>query len=194
MALAKNATIQTVDEWTAVLDTAIGVGSHGDISDAYSLMLALTLAPTESVAMTGATVTVQVCYATAGIWQTLQSFTSAAYTPEADELDAAVSAAATVLPLTQGIDLAVPHILYDTNPSVVASEIVMVKTGSGVGNYDLVDPLLYEHADLTELFEVQNEWLIELPDSANWVRVIVNNATNGCNMAFKSHTLELQGV
>ena len=196
MALAKNATIiPSAAAWVAVLDENLTKSVHMDLTDAYSASLALYLAPTEAVASSGATIRIEVCYATTGIWTPYQSFTSQSFTPKTDAISTGgVSATDTDIGLDDANFSVGDYALIYESTYIAGSEIIQLISDGTAYVFNLADQIIASHAATIPVFEVKNQWVIELPDSANWVRVIVDNLTGGCNMLLKSHIMKIQSV
>lgn len=184
MALTK--AVAAVDAWTAVAQNTIVEGATADVSAAYQVTLHITAAPTTNTATTnGLKVIIQVSSATSGDvnWEELTSFfmcvgittakISITNTITAGEVSN-ISAVSVSGFTTEGY-----YLYIDDGAS---SEIVLEKSQSAAG-MTIVDNMTYGHASTTMLYFRAESISVNIPDTANRVRVIYDNTQDATGSA-----------
>ncbi len=184
MALAKS--VASVDAWTAVAQNTVVEGATADVSAAYQCTLHITAAPTTNTAtVNGLKVIIQVSSAAAGDvnWEELTSFAmcvgiTTAKISITNTLTAGaasgISAASVSGFTTEGY-----YLYIDDGAS---SEIVLEKSQSAAG-MTIVDNVTYGHASTTPLYYRAESISVNIPDTANRVRVLYDNTQDATGSA-----------
>jgi hypothetical protein len=184
MALTK--AVAAVDAWTAVAQNTIIEGATTDVSAAYQVTLHITVAPTTNTAtVNGVKVIIQVSSATSGDinWEELTSFfmlvgittakISIINTLTAGQASG-ISAASVSGFTTEGY-----YLYIDDGAS---SEVVLEKSQSAAG-MTIVDNVTYGHVSTTPLYYRAESISVNIPDTANRVRVLYDNTQDAAGSA-----------
>lgn len=179
MALTKS--VAAVDEWAEVAQNAVREGATTDVSGIYSGALHIDVALTSETAHTGSKIEVQVSSNTTGNedWSTLTEFIGPTGTANAEPIDDD--------PLSQGSStIAVTSTtgLYDDDETrwifiedgtVANSELCLLVSHVANTSITIQDVTTNEHAVDTNIFDIADTYVIDIPIWANRVRVIYDN-------------------
>lgn len=196
MALTKTTAVDTVDAWQAVTAGTLVVGADKSISDSYETILYIQVALVEAVAQSGCTVIVEISY-TGNDWVKLTEFTGTAETPATTTInDADVGAGETSLTLTDATtgDFDVPgRLWYIKDGTIANSEAVRTKVNA-VHTVTLCDALLRAHADSLNVYDRCDEWAIEIPFAAAYVRTLINNTDSDSDVDFTTRVSKVTAI
>ncbi|MBU0598823.1 hypothetical protein KKF61_07625 [Patescibacteria group bacterium] len=196
MALTKTTSVVTVDAWQAVTAGTLVVGADGDISASYDTLLYIQVALVEAVAQAGCTVMVEVSY-TGNDWIKLTEFTGTAETPATTTInDAAVTAADTAITLTDATtgDFDVPgRLWYIKDGTIANSEAVRTKVNA-THTVTLCDAILRSHADSLNVYDRVDEWVVQIPFAASFVRTLINNTDADADVDFTTRVSKVTAI
>jgi hypothetical protein len=201
-ALAKTSTVDTVDAWQSVTGGTMAVGTAKSVSDSYSTLLYVELAPIEAVASDGAEITVQVSY-TSAEWVNLVTVKGTAETVATTKLWNAATDANTVLDLDDGSTgdfdvIARKWFIKDgtigNSESVRTVSISLNQDNTTADAVTITQHLLRSHANDTDVYDRVDEWVIQIPQAAAYVRVLCNNVDADCDVAFTSRVSKVTGL
>lgn len=191
-ALTKTTSIDQVDAWQVVTAGTLVTGTAKSISSSYSTILYLESAYIEAVATDGAEYIIQVSYA-ADDWVTLTTVKGTAETPATTTIDDAVADSNTVIDLadsgTGDFDVC-GRKWFIKDGTIGNSESVITASNSAnqeettVDAVTLCDDVMRAHADGLSVYDRVDEWAIQLPLGAAYVRVLGNNVDADCDCAF----------
>ena len=189
MALTKS--VAAVDEWAEIAQNAIREGAVVDVSGVYSAMLHIFCCLSAAVAHTGTEIIVQVSSNTSGDedWTNLMRFIGPVGTAHKVDLGGDEAAAQTVLtvtdPVTNNLDWEGKWLFLEHTGTVADCEIVyqIANSGDAGDTITILDGLENaQTAAASDFYDIDHAtnsavgmYVIELPMSANRVRVIYNN-------------------
>lgn len=188
MALTKTTSVDTVDVWTNVPAGTLVTGADKDISASYNTLLYIQVALVEAVAQSGCTVMAEVSY-TGNDWVKFFEVTGTAETPATTTVnDAAVNAGDTSLTLTNATtgDFGVPgRLWYIKDGTIANSEAVRTKVNA-TNTVTLCDALLRSHANGVNVYDRCDEWVVQVPMGAAFVRTVIYNSDADADVDFTS--------
>ena len=188
--------VEAVDAWLEIVQGAGGIreGAIIDVSPNYQTTLLIDACLSEAVAETaGATIFVEISSNTSGDadWAVLTSFGGPTGTAESEPLSADEAAGQTVLsvtnPTTANLDNPARFIFFEDTASAANSEIIFQVTNeTDTGDtITVLDGLTTAHAAATSLMwfidstttysNAVAQYVVNIPDTANRVRVIYDN-------------------
>ena len=180
--------IDTIDAWQAVTAGTCVDGTADSISDSYSTILYIELAPIEAVATDGAEVIVEISYAD-DLWIEYRQFKGTAETPGSDDLDEGGGASAGDATITlsdattDDFDVIGRRwLIYDTG-NLSNSEVVRSESLSG-NEITLSQDLLNNHDDAEPVYDRVDQWAVRIPFGVAYVRTLINNVDADCDCAF----------
>jgi len=186
MALTKSTSIDEVDAWQAVVAGTLVEGAAKSISGSYATLLYLEIALTEAVDTTGVEAIIEVSYGDDN-WMQLVTLKGTAETPATTTInDADVGAGESSLTLTDattGDFDVVGRKWFIKDGTIGNSESVRTKVNA-VHTVTLCQDLLRAHANGLSVYDRVDEWCIEIPFAASYVRTLVNNVDADCDCAF----------
>ena len=173
--------VAAVDEWAEIAQDAVREGATTDVSGCYAATLHISYALTSATAHTGTKIEIQLSSNTSGDenWTTLTSFVTKTGTPDPE--------AQTENPLAVGqtvINCASTVGLYDDDGTrwifiedgtVANSEMMYLVSHVGNTSVTVQDGTTNEHAQSVNMFDIADVVAVELPITANRVRVIYDN-------------------
>jgi len=196
MALTKTTSVDTVDAWQNVAFSTLAVGADKDISDSYETLLYIQCALTDTDANEGATVIVEVSY-TGNDWVKLTEFKGTAEAPASTTInDAAVTAGDTAITLTNATtgDFDVPGRLWFIEDATPAnSEAVRTKVNA-THTVTLCDAILRSHANSGTVWDRCDEWVVQIPFAAAYVRTIINNTEADGDVYFSTRVSKVTSL
>jgi hypothetical protein len=196
MALTKTTAVETLDAWQVVTAATAVVGADGDVSGAYSALLAIQVAMIEAAAQDGYTVMAECSY-TGNDWIKFFEAKGVAETPATTTVnDATVNADDTSLTLTDattGDFDVVGRLWFIMDGTIANSEAVRTKS-QAANVVTLCDALLRAHANGVSVYDRCEEWLVQVPMAAAYVRVIINNTDADADVAFSSRLMRVTAI
>lgn len=189
-ALTKTTAFDTIDAWQALGTAVMAVGNAEDISGSYATVVYLEVALTHANAQAGVTVLVEISYADDDWILWWGPFTGTAETPATTTLnDAAANAGDTSITLTDATtgDFDVPlRKWFIVDGTVGNSESVKTDINS-THTVTLCQDLLRSHANSLNVWDRVDEWAINIPFAASFVRVIVYNSDADATIHWRSY-------
>jgi len=186
MALTKTTSIAEVDAWQAVVAATLVDGAAYDISASYDSILYVEVALIEAVAQSGATVIVEVSYADDN-WVKFAEFTGTAETPAttqtAEDPMSAGDSTATLDDAGTGDFDVVGRKWFIKDGTIGNSESVRTKS-EDTNVVTLCQDTLREHAVNSDCYDRVDEWVVQLPLAASYVRTLVNNTDVDSDVVF----------
>jgi len=196
MGVTKTIAVDTVDPWTNVPAGTLVVGADKDVSGSYNTLLYIQVALVEAVAQAGCTVMAEVSY-TGNDWVKFFEVTGTAETPATTTInDADVGAGETSLTLTDATtgDFDVPGRLWYIKDGTIANSEA-VRTKSQAANVvTLCDALLRAHANGLNVYDRCDEWVVQVPMAAAFVRVVIYNSDSDADVDFTSRVSMVTGT
>ena len=188
-ALTMTTAIDEIDAWQAVAAATLGEGAAKSISDSYATTLYIEVALTDADAQAGCDVIVEVSYADDN-WMQLTTFKGTAETPATSDVNDATSTAGDAyLILTDSAtgDFDVPgRKWFVLDGTVGNSESVRTKSNAAPDTVTLCQDTLRNHVDTTAVWDRVDEWVVEVPMGASYVRVLINNTDADAGVHFTS--------
>ena len=188
-ALTMTTAIDQIDAWQAVAAATLGEGAAKSISDSYATILYIEVALTDTDAQAGCDVIVEVSYGDDN-WMQLTTFTGTAETPATSDVNDATSTAGDAyLILTDSAtgDFDVPgRKWFVLDGTVGNSESVRTKSNANPDTVTLCQDTLRNHADEVVVWDRVDEWVVEVPMGASYVRVLINNTDADAGVHFTS--------
>jgi len=188
-ALTMTTAIDEIDAWQAVAAATLGEGAAKSISDSYATTLYIEVALTDTDAQAGCDVIVEVSYADDN-WMQLTTFKGTAETPATSDVNDATSTAGDAyLILTDSAtgDFDVPgRKWFVLDGTVGNSESVRTKSNAAPDTVTLCQDTLRNHVDTTAVWDRVDEWVVEVPMGASYVRVLINNTDADAGVHFTS--------
>lgn len=196
MALTKTTSIDEVDAWQSVAGGAMGEGAAKSVSDSYHTLLYVELAPIEAVATDGAEVIVEVSYGDDN-WVQLMTVKSTAETPATTTVNDGSATAGdsdiTLTDATTGDFDVIGRKWFIKDGTIGNSESVRTKSISS-HTVTLCQDLLRSHANGVSVYDRCDEWVIEIPLAAAYVRTLVNNVDADCDVAFTTRVSKVTAM
>lgn len=206
--------VESIDDWVEVTQPSVREGTTVDISANYQTTLLIDVCLSEAVAETaGATIYVEISSNTTGDedWEVLTSFGGPTATAESEPLSADEAAAQTVLsvanPTTNNLDNPSRFIFFEDTASAVNSEIIfqVSNEGDATDTITVLDGLTNAHASATSLMWFVDsttvpsgavaQYVVNIPDSANRVRVIYDNThSTAADIFTKCRLVKITGI
>lgn len=197
--------VASLDAWQAVAQNVVVKGATADVSANYQTTLYIDCALTSETAQANGTeIRVQVSTAASGdnSWIDLTSFggptgTANSEASTANPLTAASTtitcASTTGYTLPTGTDNGLRFILDAT---IANSEIVFQNGLITNTNITIVDGTTTQHANTAVLYNIVAEYVVNIPDTANRVRVIYNNTkdASGSTVAVRARLTTITGI
>lgn len=173
--------VAAVDEWLEVAQNAVREGATTDVTGCYAATLHISYALTSETAHTGTKIEIHLSSNASGDenWTTFRTFVTKTGTPNAEPQ--------TENPLAVGqttIDCASTLGLYDDDQTrwifiedgtVANSEIMHLVSHVANTSVTVMDGTTIEHAQNVNMFDIADVISIELPITANRVRVVYDN-------------------
>jgi hypothetical protein len=172
--------VAAVDEWLETAQNAVREGATVDISGDYYAALHIDMAITSTAAHTGSIVWVQVSSNTSGDedWTTLEKFPGPTGTANSESLSGAEAAAQTVLEVadTTGFyDNDEARWIFIEDNVVANSEMCLLVSHVGNTSVTVQDGITNAHDASDTLFDIAENWVINIPPVYSRVRVIFDN-------------------
>jgi len=195
-ALTKTTAIDEIDAWQVVTAATLGEGNADAINDSYSTLLYIEVALIEAVAHSGCEVIVEVSYGDDN-WMELVRFTgtaeTAATTQTAEDPTSAGDTTVTLDDSATGDFDVVGRKWFIKDGTIGNSE--SVRTKSDAANVvTLCQDTLREHAVDSDCYDRVDEWVIEIPMGAAYVRTLINNSDADCDVAFTTRISKVTGL
>lgn len=188
MALTKTTVVDTVDAWQAVTAGTLVVGADKDISASYNTLLYIQVALVAAAAQAGCTVMAEVSY-TGNDWIKFFEVTGTAETPATTTVnDAAVNAGDTAITLTDATtgDFDIPGRLWYIKDGTIANSEAVRSKVNAVQTVTLCDALLRAHANGLSVYDRCDEWVVQVPMAAAFVRTVIYNSDADAAVDFTS--------
>lgn len=198
MAITK--AVEALDVWAEIAQNAIREGAIGDLSPNYHSQLHLDLALTSEVAHTGTEIIVQIASAAADdeFWTDLVKFISITGTPAAETItNNPLAAAGTSITVASTTGLITDAKLLFLEDATLANSELVYQTAHVVDtSITILDGVKREHANTAVLYSLAQTYVIELPMSANRVRVLYNNKydANGATVATRARISKVTAI
>ena len=187
-ALTKTTALDIIDDWQAVAAATLVVGNAEDVSGSYSTVVYIEVALTTAAAQAGCDVIVEVSYADDN-WTQLTTFKGTVETPATTTLnDAAADAGDSAITLTNATtgDYDVPGRKWFIVDGTVANSESVRTVINATHTVTLCQDLLRTHANGVSVWDRVDEWVVEVPMGASYVRVLVNNTDADAGVHFTS--------
>ena len=195
-ALTKTTTIDEIDAWQAVTAATLGEGNADSISDSYNTILYVEVALIEAVAHSGCEVIIEVSYGDDN-WMELTRFVgtaeTAATTQTAENPTPAGDTTVTLDDSATGDFDVVGRKWFIKDGTIGNSESVRTKSDNA-NVVTLCQDTLREHAVDSDCYDRVDEWVIQLPAAASYVRTLVNNVDADCDVAFTTRISKVTGL
>lgn len=195
-ALTKTTSFDTIDAWQALAAATLAVGNAEDISGSYETIIYIEVALTDTDAQAGCDVIVEISYADDD-WMELTTFRGTAETPATTTLnDAAANAGDTSITLTDATtgDFDVPgRKWFIVDGTVGNSESVKTQVNS-THTVTLCQDLLRSHANSLNVWDRVDEWPINIPFGAAFVRVLLNNTDADAGVHWRSFVSKVSAL
>lgn len=182
MALVK--TTVSVDDWTAVAQNVVVEGLTKDLSTYYQAVLTIIVALTSQTAATnGCEVRVQISANSTGDedWVDLTSLQGAIGTGNSENItNNPLAAGSTTITCASTTGYTLPTGTdngwrYIKDATIINSEIILQNAVTANTSIGIVDGTTNSHVLNTTMYNIVVPLVVQLPDSANRVRVIYNN-------------------
>lgn len=173
--------VAAVDEWAETAQNAVREGATTDVSGCYGASLHISIALTSETAHTGTKIEIQLSSNTSGDedWTTLTTFIGPTGTANAEPITndplAAASTSATCASTTGLYDDDEARWIFIEDGTVANSEMVYLVSHVADTSVTWQDGTANEHAQTTNMFDIAKRYVIQLPITANRVRVIYDN-------------------
>ena len=187
-ALTKTTALDIIDDWQAVAAATLVVGNAEDVSGSYSTVVYIEVALTTAAAQAGCDVIVEVSYADDN-WTQLTTFQGTAETPVTTTLnDAAADAGDTAITLADATtgDYDVPGRKWFIVDGTVGNSESVRTVINATHTVTLCQDLLRNHANGLNVWDRVDEWVVEVPMGASYVRVLINNTDADAGVHFTS--------
>ena len=199
MALTK--TVTAVDEWAEVAQNAVREGATVDVSDMYSAMFHIDMALSNTTAHTGSKIAVQVSSAESGDedWTTLTEFIGPIGTANLANFDDTEAPGQTVLSVdvTTGFeDPETRWIFIEDTGTVADSEMALLVDFVNDDTLTILDGLTNAKDTGDDLFNIAENYVVDIPMSANRARVIIDNTfdADGATVHTKTRISKVTGI
>lgn len=199
MALSKS--VAAVDEWAEIAQNAVREGATVDVSGCYNAALHINVAISSTTAHTGTKVEVQVSSNSSGDedWHELVSFLTSVGTANSEVPSDNIDATDTTITVasTTGYDADETRMIFIEDTTVADSEICLLVSHVADTSITVQDGVTNAHiAATTVMYNIVDTYVIELPFSANRVRVIYDNTfdSNGATVHTYSRITKVTGI
>lgn len=178
MALSKS--VAAVDEWAEIAQNAVREGATTNVAATYAATLYINCAISSTTPHTGTKVEIQLSSNSSGDedWHTFRSFVSSSGTANSEILAGVEAAGQTVLEVasTTGYDADEARWIFIEDVGTVAdSEIAYLVSHVSNTSVTVQDGITNAKDGSDFLFNIVDTWVVDLPFSANRVRVIYDN-------------------
>jgi len=168
-----------VDEWAEVAQNAVREGATTDVSGAYDAMLHISVALSTETAHTGSKIEVQISSNTSGDedWTTLVSFIGPTGTANTEAPSGSEAAGQTVIEVasTTGYVADETRWIFMEDDTVANSEMMLLVSAVTNTSVTVQDGTTNAHDGSDAMFNIADTYTVELPTSANRVRIIYDN-------------------
>lgn len=173
--------VAAVDEWAEVAQNAVREGATTDVSGCYAATLHISYALTSATAHTGTKIEIQLSSNTSGDenWTTLTSFLTKTGTPNPEpQTEDPLAVGQTTINCISTVGL------YDDDEirwifiedgTVANSEMMLLVSHVGNTSVTVQDGTTNEHAQSVNMFDIADVVAVQLPITANRVRVVYDN-------------------
>ncbi len=199
MALTKS--VAAVDEWAEVAQNAVREGAINDVSDMYSAMVHIDVALSSVTAHTGTKIIVQVSSAESGDedWTTLTDFIGPDGTANSENPSGSEAIGQTVIEVasTTGFEADETRWIFIEDVGTVAnSEMLLLVSHVSNTSITVLDGLTVAKDSSDVIFNIAENYVIEIPMSANRVRVIIDNTfdSNGATVHTKTRISKVTAI
>lgn len=190
MALTKS--VAAVDDWEEIAQNTVREGAVIDVSGLYAGTLHIDVAISNTTAHTGTKIEVQISSNTTGDedWTTKTDFIGPVGTANQANFDGAEAAGQTVLDIdvTTGFEADETRwIFIEDTGTVEDSEMALLVSYINDQNITIQDGLTNAKDTDDDLFNIADNYVVDIPLSANRVRVIYDNTydSNGATVHTK---------
>ncbi len=170
--------VAAVDEWAEVAQNAVREGATTDVSGAYDVILHISVALSNETAHTGSKIDVQISGNTSGDedWTTLMSFIGPTGTANSEVTSGTETAGATVIECasTTGYVADETRWIFFEHTTPANSELALLVSAVTNTSVTLQDGITNDQTAGT-MFNIAQNYVVNLPFSANRVRVIYDN-------------------
>jgi hypothetical protein len=200
MALTKTANT-TIDDWFEINQDSVREGATYDVSDCYSSALHIDIALSSETAHAGTKIDIQISSNTTGDedWTALVSFIGPDGTAISEALSGAEAIGQTVLgvALTSGFEAEGAKWIFLEDVNTVAnSEMLYLVSFVTDTSITVLDGLTIAKDTADILFNIAENYVIDIPMIANRVRVIYDNTydSDGSTVHTKCRISKVTGV
>ena len=197
MALTKSHS--SIDEWAIIEPSTVRTGATITLTGAYNASLSVQLVYAENgvAHANGGLVVIEVKYGSGDDdWHELTSFRGTAGTANAQSLDDSAASGQKVVPLgltTNFEALFDKYWLKDT--TIADSEIVRNNGFVDDVSITVLDDLAHAHVSGEGLYDIVDQWVIALPDSVQYARVLTHNDdADGPDLASATQLAEITAL
>ena len=185
--------VAALDEWQNVAQNTVVEGATADVSGNYQtvLTIAVALVTDATASANGPEIVVQISSNTAGDedWIDLTRFQGPIGTPnKEDSTENPLNAGDTTLNMASTTGYTKPTgtdngLRYLKDATIADSEIVFQNGLTTNTNITVVDGTTNTHQNTMDFYNIAGVYIIQIPDSANRVRVIYNNTKDAAGSA-----------
>lgn len=198
-------TVVEVDPWTAIAQNVVVEGVTVDVSAYYQTTLYIDAALTSTTAQTNGTeIRVQVSSATSGDnkWHELAAFGGPVETGNSEAVtNNPLAAGSTTITCASTTGYTLPTgtdngLRYIKDATIANSEIGLQTALTTNTNITILDGTTTEHANTAVLHNIVNSYAVNIPDTANRIRVIYNNCKDaaGSTMDVRARLTTITGI
>ncbi|HEB28404.1 MAG TPA: hypothetical protein ENI05_11625 [Porticoccus sp.] len=195
-ALTKTTSIVELDPWQAVAAATLDVGNAGDISGSYDTILYLEIAYTDTDAQDGVEVSIEVSYGDDDWTLLAKPFTTPIGQADTTTLDGVEVAGQTVISVIDGSNIGSPGqkwFIEDNSGNPEESESVRTKSAAA-NDITICHDLIRSHADLDPVWSIVHEYILPIPASFAYVRVLINNTDANARIHYTTRLSKVTGL
>lgn len=199
MALTKG--VAAVDEWAEVAQNAVREGATVDVSGNYSSILSIDVALSSGTTHTGTKVEVQISSNSSGDedWTTLTSFISPTGTASSENPSGSEAIGQTVIEVASTTGFVADEtrwIFIEDVGTVADSEMLLLVSAITDTSITVQDGLTVAKDSSDVIFNIAQNYSIDIPFAANRVRVIYDNTfdSDGATVHTKCRISRVTGV
>lgn len=198
--MASTKTVAAVDEWAEVAQNAVREGATTDISTSYAAALHIDVALSSTTAHTGTKISVQISSsATDEDWTTLTEFIGPIGTAASEVLSGVEAIGQTVLEVASTTGFVADEtrwIFLEDTGTVADSEMLLLVSAVANTSVTVQDGLTVAKDGSDILFNIAENYIIELPFTASRVRVVYDNTydSNGATVHTKCRVSQVTAI
>lgn len=195
-AVTVTTSFDTIDAWQALAAGTLAVGNAEDVTD-YAKNICIEVALTDTDAQSGCDVIVEGSYA-ADDWMTIVEFQGTAETPATTDVNDASSTAGDaymILVDSATGDFDVPgRKWFVVDGTVANSESFRTKSNANPDTVTLCQDTMRNHANSLACWDRVDDWIVHIPTSFAFVRVLVNNTDANADVHWRSFVVKTSAL